>query len=190
MDLLKKRILKDGRVLGDDILMVDSFLNHQIDVDLLSEIGKEFHRLFENDHITKILTVESSGIAVACMAAAEFHVPVVFAKKHKTVNISPDVLSASIASFTHKTTYDVRVSRSYICPGDRILIIDDFLANGQALLGLTKIVKDGGAEVVGAGIVIEKGYQPGGKLLRDTGLRVESLAIVKSMNAEFGVEFE
>ena len=190
MNFLEARIMKDGIVKPGNVLKVDSFLNHQIDVCLLSEIGKEFYELYKNENVTKILTIESSGIAIACLAATYFKVPVVFAKKHKTVNISPDVLSAEIASFTHKTTYDVRVSRSYIQPGDRILIIDDFLANGQALLGLAKIVEEGGATVVGAGIVIEKGMQDGGKLLRESGLRVESLAIVHSMHPDTGVEFD
>ena len=189
MELLKQRIVQDGRIPGEDVLMVDSFLNHQIDVSLLTEIGKEFKKRFQNETVTKILTVEASGIAIACMTAQAFDVPVVFAKKHQTSNLSGDVLSSDVVSFTHGTTYNVRVDKKYILPEDRILIVDDFLANGQALLGLLDIIRQGGATAVGAGIVIEKGYQPGGKLLREKGLRVESLAIIKSMSPEKGIVF-
>lgn len=187
MELLEQRIIKDGVVKKGNVLKVDSFLNHQIDIELYSEIGAEFARLFKDCDVTKILTIEASGIGIACVTAQSFNnVPVVFAKKNKTTNISDDVYSSKVVSFTHGREYEIVVSKSYIKPEDRILIIDDFLANGKALEGLIKIINQAGAMVVGAGIVIEKGFQPGGGNLRKQGVRVESLAIVESMNDETG----
>ncbi|MBR6396766.1 MAG: xanthine phosphoribosyltransferase [Lachnospiraceae bacterium] len=189
MELLKERIRKDGKVRGNDVLKVDSFLNHQMDIDLFEEIGKEFARRFEDEKITKILTIEASGIGIACIAARYFHVPVVFAKKNQTKNIAGDVYTSKVESFTHGRVYDIIVSKDYLGPDDKVLIIDDFLANGAALMGLSQLVKDAGATLVGCGIVIEKGFQPGGKMLRDKGVRVESLAIVDAMSEENGVTF-
>lgn len=187
MELLEQRIIKDGVVKKGNVLKVDSFLNHQIDIELYSEIGAEFARLYKDCDVTKILTIEASGIGIACVTAQSFNnVPVVFAKKNKTTNISDDVYSSKVVSFTHGREYEIVVSKSYIKPEDRILIIDDFLANGKALEGLIKIINQAGATVVGAGIVIEKGFQPGGETLRKQGVRVESLAIVESMNDETG----
>jgi len=189
MELLKERIRKDGKVRGTDVLKVDSFLNHQMDIELFEEIGKEFARRFEGEKITKILTIEASGIGIACIAARYFHVPVVFAKKNQTKNIAGDVYTSKVESFTHGRVYDIIVSKDYLGPDDKVLIIDDFLANGAALMGLSQLVKDAGATLVGCGIVIEKGFQPGGKMLRDKGVRVESLAIVDAMSEENGVTF-
>lgn len=189
MKLLEDRILRDGECRPGDVLKVDSFLNHQIDVSLLCDLGKEFERLFHDSGVTKILTVEASGIGVACIAAQYFGVPVVFAKKSKTSNIANDVYSAQVASYTHGVTNTIMVSKQYLHPEDRVLIIDDFLAKGQALLGLSDIVRQAGAEVVGAGIVIEKAYQGGGDLLRSQGVRVESLARIASMDPETGITF-
>lgn len=190
MDLLKERIRKDGIVKEGNILKVDSFLNHQIDIKLYREIGREFKRLFDNAGVNKILTIEASGIGLACVAAEFFDVPVVFAKKNKTKNIAGDTYVSRVDSFTGGRTYDIMVSKDFLNKGDKILIIDDFLANGCALRGLIDIIKQAGAETAGAGIVIEKGFQPGGRLIRDMGVRVESLAIIKSMSEENGVEFE
>lgn len=181
MELLKQRILKDGKVRKGNVLKVDSFINHQMDIELLCEIGKEFKKIFNDENITKILTIEASGIGIACITAQYFHKPVIFAKKSQSKNIDGEVYSQKVESFTHGRIYDVIVSKEFLSPDDRVLLIDDFLANGSALLGLYNLVKDAGAEVVGAGIVIEKGFQPGGKMLRDMGLRIESLAIVDSM---------
>ncbi len=181
MKLLEEKILSCGSVLPGNILKVDSFLNHQLDVALLNELGKEFHRLFSSYNITKILTVEASGIAIACFAAQYFDVPVVFAKKGHHKNIGTDCYTAEVFSFTKGTSYTVAVSRKYLSADDRILVIDDFLANGQAALGLKKIVEDAGAELCGVGIAIEKGFQDGGKKLRESGVNVKSLAIVDSM---------
>ena len=186
MELLEKRIVEDGCILPGNVLKVDSFLNHQIDVEFLCELGKEFERLFHDCGVNKILTIEASGIGVACLTAQYFHVPVVFAKKSKTTNIFGDVYTASVESYTHGTTNTIMVANRFLNPEDRVLIIDDFLANGKALEGLIKLVKDAGAQVVGAGIVIEKAFQPGGDLIRSQGVRVESLARVASMNAETG----
>lgn len=187
MELLEQRIIKDGVVKKGNVLKVDSFLNHQIDIELYSEIGAEFARLYKDCDVTKILTIEASGIGIACVTAQSFNnVPVVFAKKNKTNNLSDDVYSSKVVSFTHGREYEIVVSKSYIKPEDRILIIDDFLANGKALEGLIKIINQAGATVVGAGIVIEKGFQLGGENLRKQGVRVESLAIVESMNDETG----
>ncbi len=182
MELLKQRILKDGRIIGADILKVDSFLNHQLDVGLLKEIGKEFKKRFENKNITKILTVEASGIAVACMAALYFDVPVVFAKKSEAKNLDIDTYESDVFSFTKNKGYKIRVSKKYITSLDSVLVIDDFLANGKAVQGLADIVGQAGASLEGVGIVIEKGFQDGGKTLREAGMQVESLAIVESMD--------
>lgn len=182
MELLKQRILKDGRIAGTDILKVDSFLNHQLDVSLLNEIGKEFKNRFKNKKITKILTIEASGIAVACIAALHFDVPVVFAKKSEAKNLDLDTYQSDVFSFTKNKGYKIRVSKRFLIPEDHILILDDFLANGKAVLGLKDIIDQAGAVLEGVGIVIEKGFQDGGKLLRETGMLLESLAIVESMD--------
>lgn len=181
MKLLEDKILSSGTVLPGNILKVDSFLNHQLDVKLLNELGKEFHRLFSDYKITKILTVEASGIAIACFAAQYFDVPVVFAKKGHHKNIGTDVYTAEVFSFTKGTSYTVFVSRKYLSSDDTVLIIDDFLANGQAALGLKSIVENAGAKLAGVGIAIEKGFQDGGKNLREAGVNLKSLAIVDSM---------
>ena len=186
MQLLKDRILKDGIVKPGNILKVDSFLNHQMDIDLINEIGKEFKARFSDCPITKSLTIEASGIAIAYPVASEFGVPLVFAKKSKSINIDGEMYVAEVESFTHKNKNQVVVSRRFLSPEDHVLIIDDFLANGKALEGLAQIVKDSGAELVGAGIVIEKGFQVGGDMLRAKGIRVESLAIVDSMDEKTG----
>ena len=186
MKLLEERIREDGVVKEGNVLKVDSFLNHQMDIELFNEMGKEWARLFADRPVTKILTVEASGIGIACVAAQHFHVPVVFAKKTQSLNIDGEVYSTKIQSFTHKKIYDVIVSKKFIKPEDHILIIDDFLANGKALEGLAAVVRDSGAELVGAGIVIEKGFQVGGDLIRSEGIRLESLAIVDSMDEETG----
>ena len=186
MKLLEDRIRKDGTVKAGNVLKVDSFLNHQMDIDLFNEMGKEWARLFADCAITKILTVEASGIGIACVAAQHFHVPVVFAKKTQSLNIDGEVYSTKIQSFTHKKIYDVIVSKKFITPEDHILIIDDFLANGCALEGLLEIVGAAGATVEGIGIAVEKGFQKGGDLIRSRGIRLESLAIVESMDAETG----
>lgn len=186
MKLLEERIRKDGTVKAGNVLKVDSFLNHQMDIDLFNEMGKEWARLFADRKITKILTVEASGIGIACVAAQHFHVPVVFAKKSQSVNIDGEVYSTKIRSFTHKRVYDVIVSKKFLHPEDHILIIDDFLANGCALEGLIDIVNKAGASVEGVGIAVEKGFQKGGDLIRSKGIRVESLAIVESMDDKTG----
>lgn len=178
MELLKQRILDEGIIVGEEIVKVDSFLNHQIDADLFMAMGKEFRRLFDSKQITKLLTIEASGIAIATVAALEFGVPVVFAKKTQSRNLDAEVYASKVYSFTKKMTYDVMVSKRYLSSDDHVLIIDDFLANGRAVLGLLDICRQAGATVEGAGIVIEKGFQEGGKLLREQGVRVESLAIV------------
>ncbi len=189
MQLLKDRIRKDGKIRSGNVLKVDSFLNHQMDIELFGEIGKEFKRRFADSEVTKILTIEASGIGIACIAAQYFNVPVVFAKKNQTKNIAGDVYTSKVESFTHGRIYDIIVSKDFLKPEDKVLIIDDFLANGAALLGLTKLVKDAGATLVGAGIVIEKGFQEGGSLIRGSGVRVESLAIVDSMDEDNGIVF-
>ena len=189
MELLKERIRKDGKVKGTDVLKVDSFLNHQMDVELFAEIGKEFKRRFAGCEINKILTIEASGIGIACVAAQYFHCPVIFAKKTQTKNIAGEVYTSKAESFTHGRVYDIIVAKEFLGPGDKVLLIDDFLANGAALEGLAQLVKDAGAELVGAGIVIEKAFQPGGDRLRAKGLRIEALARVQSMNEETGVTF-
>ena len=189
MELLKERIKKDGKVYEGNVLTVDSFLNHQMDISLFREIGKEFKKRFADCEINKILTIEASGIGIACIAAEYFDVPVVFAKKTKTKNIAGEVYTGRVKSFTHGRVYDIIVSKDFLKPEDKILIIDDFLANGCALLGLCEIIAEAGASAVGAGIVIEKGFQRGGDLLRSRGLRIESLAVIESMSIENGVTF-
>ena len=189
MELLKQRIRQDGTVRGTDVLKVDSFLNHQMDVALFEEIGKEFKRRFEGCGVNKILTIEASGIGIACVAAQSFRCPVVFAKKSQSKNITGEVYATKVESFTHGKVYDVIVSKKFLGPKDKVLIIDDFLANGAALEGLMDLVNQAGAQLVGAGIVIEKAFQPGGDRIRARGIRVESLARIKSMSEENGVEF-
>ena len=184
MNFLEERIVRDGIVKEGNVLKVDSFLNHQMDVSLLDEIGKEFYQRFKELGITKILTIEASGIAIAYAAARYFNVPFVFAKKSKSINIDGDVYCAEVESFTHKCTNRVIVSKKFLEKGDKILIIDDFLANGCALQGLIAIAESAGAEVIGIGIAIEKGFQGGGDKIRSLGYRLESLAIVESMDAE------
>ena len=189
MKLLEDRILRDGHIGKGNVLKVDIFLNHQIDTGFISELGKEFYRLFKDENITKILTIEASGIGVACLTAQYFNVPVVFAKKEPTVNIYDDIYTSKVTSFTHKKDYEIYVSKQFINKEDRILIIDDFLAKGSALSALINLINDAGAVTVGAGIVIEKAFQEGGKIIRDMNVRVESLARIKEMSEEDGVIF-
>lgn len=187
LKLLEDRIVKDGIVKPGNVLKVDSFLNHQMDISLFTDMGKEFKRLFNDTPINKILTIEASGIGIACVAAQYFdNVPVVFAKKSQTVNIDGEVYSTKIESFTHKRVYDVILSKKYLSSKDHVLIIDDFLANGCALNGLLDIAQKAGATVEGVGIAVEKGFQRGGELIRQKGIRVESLAIIESMDADSG----
>ena len=188
MKKLEERIRRDGTIRGTEVLKVDRFLNHQMDIALINEIGQEFYRIFQGDNVTKILTIEASGIGIACLTAQFFQVPVIFAKKNKTKNIAGDVYTSKVASFTHGRVYDIILSKEFLGPEDRVLLIDDFLANGSALQGLINLVKDAGATVVGAGICIEKAFQPGGDLIRSMGVRVESLARIKSMS-EDSIEF-
>ena len=189
MNFLEERIAKDGVVKEGNVLKVDSFLNHQMDIELFDEMGAEFKRRFANENINKILTIEASGIGIACVVAQYFHCPVIFAKKTQTKNIAGEVYTSKVESFTHGRVYDIIVAKEFLGPGDKVLLIDDFLANGAALEGLAQLVKDAGAELVGAGIVIEKAFQPGGDRLRAKGLRIEALARVQSMNEETGVTF-
>ena len=190
MELLKERIRRDGKIKEGNVLKVDSFLNHQMDVSLFHEIGKEFKRRFAGESINKILTIEASGIGIACVVAEVFGVPVVFAKKTQTKNIAGDVYTTKVESFTHGRVYDIIVAKEFLGEGDRVLVIDDFLANGKALEGLSELVKKSGAELVGAGVVIEKGFQVGGELIRSKGIHLESLAIVESMDEKTGeIEF-
>ena len=186
MQLLKDRIRKDGVVKEGNILEVDSFLNHQMDVKLFKQMGEEFKRRFADEEITKILTIEASGIGIACVAAEVFDVPVVFAKKTQTKNIAGDVYTTKVESFTHGRVYDIIVSKEFLGKGDKVLLIDDFLANGKALEGLAELVTKSGAELVGAGVVIEKGFQVGGDIIRSKGIHLESLAIVESMDEKTG----
>ena len=186
MKLLEDRIRKDGVVKEGNVLKVDRFLNHQMDIELFQEIGKEFKRRFANENVNKILTIEASGIGIACVAAESFHVPAVFAKKNQTKNIAGEVYRTQVESFTHGRIYDIIVSKEFLGKGDRVLLIDDFLANGKALEGLAQLVQDSGAELVGAGIVIEKGFQRGGDVIRAKGIHLESLAIVDGMNDKTG----
>ena len=189
MKKLEERIRRDGTIRGTEVLKVDRFLNHQMDIALINEIGQEFYRIFQGDNVTKILTIEASGIGIACLTAQFFQVPVIFAKKNKTKNIAGDVYTSKVASFTHGRVYDIIVSKEFLGPEDRVLLIDDFLANGSALQGLINLVRDAGATLIGAGICVEKAFQPGGDLIRSMGVRVESLARVKSMSEEGGVVF-
>lgn len=186
MQLLKDRIRRDGQVFPGNVLKVDSFLNHQMDIGLFEEFGKEFKRRFDGEEINKILTIEASGIGIACIVAQSFGVPVVFAKKSQSKNIAGEVYSSQVHSYTHGRIYDIIVAKEFLGKGDKVLVIDDFLANGKALEGLTALIKESGAELVGAGIVIEKGFQVGGDIIRSSGIRLESLAIVDSMDEETG----
>ena len=182
MKLLEERILREGQVRPGNVLKVDCFLNHQLDVELLDTIGAEFHRIFGGDGINKIVTIEASGIAIACMTARHFGVPVVFAKKAKSKNIDGDVYTSVVHSFTYGQDYDITLSKKFLSPADRVLIVDDFLANGKAMKGLLDVCRQAGAQVAGIGICIEKGFQPGGDELRRAGYKVASLAIVDHMD--------
>lgn len=184
MKLLEERIIKDGVVKPGNVLKVDSFLNHQMDVELFKQMGLEWKRLFEGCPINKILTIEASGIGIACIVAEQFGVPVVFAKKSQSINLDGDMYSTKIESFTHKKSYDVIVSKKFLSPDDHVLVIDDFLANGCAINGLLELIEEAGATVEGVGIAIEKGFQQGGEIIRSKGIRLESLAIIESMDAE------
>ena len=186
MNFLEERILKDGIIKEGNVLKVDSFLNHQMDIDLFNEIGREFKKRFEGKEINKILTIAASGIGIACIAAQHFHVPVVFAKKSQSINLEGEMLVAEVESFTHKCKNNVIVAKKFLNPEDKVLIIDDFLANGCALQGLIQIVQSAGASVEGIGIVIEKGFQSGGRIIRNLGFQLESLAIIEKMNAADG----
>ena len=186
MNFLEERILKDGIIKEGNVLKVDSFLNHQMDIDLFNEIGREFKKRFEGKEINKILTIEASGIGIACIAAQHFHVPVVFAKKSQSINLEGEMLVAEVESFTHKCKNNVIVAKKFLNPEDKVLIIDDFLANGCALQGLIQIVQSAGASVEGIGIVIEKGFQSVGRIIRNLGFQLESLAIIEKMNAADG----
>ena len=186
MNFLEEKIMKDGIVKEGNVLKVDSFLNHQMDIELFNEMGKEWKKRFEGKNINKILTIEASGIGIACIAAQHFGVPVVFAKKSKSINLEGDMYTAEVESFTHKNKNQVIVAKKFLSEDDHVLLIDDFLANGCALQGLIQIVQSAGATVEGIGIAIEKGFQTGGKIIRNLGYQLESLAIVDSMNAETG----
>ena len=186
MNFLEERIIKDGIVKEGNVLKVDSFLNHQMDIALFDQIGKEFKRRFAKEKINKIVTIEASGIGIACIVARHFNVPVVFAKKSKSINIEGEMYVAEVESFTHKCKNQVIVSNKFLNPEDHVLIIDDFLANGCALQGLISIVNEAGASVEGIGIVIEKGFQSGGQIIRNLGYHLESLAIVDAMDASTG----
>ena len=189
MKLLEERIRRDGVVKEEGVLKVGSFLNHQMDIELFSQMGQEFFRLFGDCGVNKILTIEASGIGMACVTAQYFHCPVVFAKKSMSSNISDHVYSAPVKSFTHGNQYNAIVSKEYLHPEDRILVIDDFLAMGEALRGLFSLVQQSGATLIGAGIAVEKAFQPGGDQLRSEGYRIESLARVAAMSEEGGVVF-
>jgi xanthine phosphoribosyltransferase len=189
MRLLEERILRDGKLGEGNVLKVDSFLNHQMDVAFLNQLGEAFYQLFQDCGVTKILTIESSGIGIAALTAQYFKVPMVFAKKTKTKNIYGDVYTSKVESFTHGTTYDIIVSKEFLSPGDRVLLIDDFLAKGNALIGLLDLVEAAGAITVGAGIVIEKAFQEGGERIRSRGIRVESLARIAEMDVKTGIRF-
>lgn len=186
MNFLEERIVKDGIIKEGNVLKVDSFLNHQMDISLFNQMGAEFKKKFEGKNINKILTIEASGIGIACVAAMHFNVPVVFAKKAKSINIDGDMYIAEVESFTHKCKNQVIVSKKFLSENDHVLIIDDFLANGCALQGLISIINQAGGTVEGIGIAIEKGFQNGGKIIRNLGYQLESLAIVDSMDAEKG----
>ena len=182
MKALEERILRDGQIRPGNLLKVDSFLNHQIDIAFMNEMGKEFRRVFADKRVTKILTIEASGIAIASITAQYFQVPIVFAKKTKTINLDGSLYTTKVKSYTHRTTYDVVVSKKFLTSDDRVLIIDDFLANGCAARGLIDLVEQAGAVLEGVGIVIEKGFQGGGRELRESGVDVRSLAIIESMS--------
>ncbi len=186
MELLEERIRRDGVVKPGNVLKVDSFLNHQMDVNLFNEMGKEFKRRFAGCPINKILTIEASGIGIACIVAQHFHVPVVFAKKAKSINLDGEMYCTKIQSFTHKKIYDVIVAKKFLSPEDHILIIDDFLANGCAVDGLIDLIRSAGAVIEGVGIAVEKGFQRGGDIIRNKGIRLESLAIIESMDDQTG----
>jgi xanthine phosphoribosyltransferase len=186
MNFLEERIVKDGIIKEGNVLKVDSFLNHQMDISLFNQMGAEFKKRFEGKNINKILTIEASGIGIACVVAMHFNVPVVFAKKAKSINIDGDMYIAEVESFTHKCKNQVIVSKKFLNEDDHVLIIDDFLANGCALQGLISIINQAGGTVEGIGIAIEKGFQNGGKIIRNLGYQLESLAIVDSMDAEKG----
>ena len=189
MNCLESRIAKDGVVKEGNVLKVDSFLNHQMDIDLMEEIGKEFYRRFKDKPINKVLTIEASGIAIAYAVAQQFRVPLLFAKKSKSINIAGDTYMAEVESFTHKNKNTVIVSKQFLSTNDHVLIVDDFLANGCALQGLISIVDQAGGTVEGIGIAVEKGFQMGGQVIRNLGYHLESLAIVESMNHETGEIF-
>lgn len=186
MQLLEKRIIKDGKVFSGNVLKVDSFLNHQIDVELLDKMGEEIKTLFKDINVTKVLTIEASGIGVGCLVAKHFNCPLLFAKKSKTLNIKGDVYTSKVESFTHQCTYDIIVSKDFLNENDTVLIVDDFLAKGNALIGLIDIVNQSGARLAGCAIAIEKGYQGGGDKLRAQGIRVESMAIIEEMDDTTG----
>lgn len=186
MQVLKDRIRRDGKVKEGNVLKVDSFLNHQMDTSLFREMGKEFKKRFAGEEVNKILTIEASGIGIACVVAEEFHIPVVFAKKTQTKNIAGDVYRSKVESYTHGRVYDIIVSKEFLGEGDKVLLIDDFLANGKALEGLCELVEASGAKLVGAGIVIEKGFQVGGEIIRAKGIHLESLAIIDGMDEKTG----
>ncbi len=186
MNFLEERIVKDGIVKEGNVLKVDSFLNHQMDIELFNEMGKEWKKRFEGKNINKILTIEASGIGIACIVAQHFNVPVVFAKKSKSINLEGDMYTAEVESFTHKNKNQVIVAKKFLNENDHVLLIDDFLANGCALQGLIQIVQSAGATVEGIGIAVEKGFQTGGRMIRNLGYQLESLAIVDAMNAETG----
>lgn len=189
MQLLERRIREDGRVLPGGVLKVDGFLNHQMDPALFTDMAKEFLRLYDGEGVNKILTIEASGIGLACITGQVFGCPVLFAKKSRTSNLDGDFYTAAVESFTHGTTNTILVAKNFLSPADRVLIVDDFLANGAALTGLISLAEQAGATVVGAGIAIEKAFQPGGELIRSRGFRVESLARIKSMSDAGGIEF-
>ena len=186
MNFLEEKIVKDGIVKEGNVLKVDSFLNHQMDIELFNEMGKEWKKRFEGKNINKILTIEASGIGIACIVAQHFGVPVVFAKKSKSINLEGEMYTAEVESFTHKNKNQVIVAKKFLNEEDHVLLIDDFLANGCALQGLIQIVQSAGATVEGIGIAIEKGFQTGGRMIRNLGYQLESLAIVDAMNAETG----
>lgn len=189
MEALKQKIQQEGQILSETILKVDSFLNHQVDVALMAEVGKEFQRRFAGEKITKVITIEASGIVPAMAAAQALGVPMVFAKKTKPATLDDEVHVKQVKSFTKGIVYDIKISKKFIQPGDHILIIDDFLAFGHAVLGLADMIKESGAHLVGAGIMIEKGFQSGGRLLRENGIRLESLAIIEKMSSN-GILFK
>jgi xanthine phosphoribosyltransferase len=189
MQLLKERIRTEGRVMAGSILNVGSFLNQQVDVGLYNEIGKEFYRRFSDVHVTRILTIEASGIGIACVTAQYFNVPLVFARKFRAKNLDDNFYSAQATSYTHGIDYTITVPKAYLHSGDSVLLIDDFLANGCAMEGLVALTEVAGAKLVGAGVVIEKGFQQGGKRLREKHIRVESLAIIENMSPETGITF-